>query len=134
MGVSTVQSFVIWSSLAACAVLAGLTFCGRTFQSMLVSFGLMTASAWMVDAAGGTIEVHFHYFALLPFLAFYQMWSPFLLAIGYVGIQHGIGGVFWPHHIFASLSKDDCVSVLPANSVMRRAVWAIVQPWMTDSI
>ncbi len=100
MGVSTVQSFVIWSSLAACAVLAGLTFCGRTFQSMLVSFGLMTASAWMVDAAGGTIEVHFHYFALLPFLAFYQMWSPFLLAIGYVGIQHGIGGVFLPHHIY----------------------------------
>ncbi len=39
-------------------------------------------------------------FALLPFLALYQAWPLFLLAIGYVGIQHGIGGVFWPHHVY----------------------------------
>ena len=99
-GYSTMESFGIWSSLSAFAVLAGSKFFSRLVKSLLVSFGLMTSSAWLVSVSGGYIEMHFHYFALVPFLALYQTWPPFLLAIGYVGIQHGIGGVLWPHHVY----------------------------------
>jgi len=99
-GYSPVESFGVWSSLAAFAALAWLKFCSRLLRTLLISFGLMTSSAWLVHISGGLIEMHFHYFALLPFLALYHAWPPFLLAIAYVGVQHGIGGVFWPHHVY----------------------------------
>jgi two-component system, sensor histidine kinase and response regulator len=99
-GYSVVQCSWIWSSLAMCAFVAGLIPGTRLLRSLLVSFGMMTSSAWLVQVSGGYIEMHFHYFAVLPFLAMYQAWPPFLLAIGYVGLQHSIGGVFWPHHIY----------------------------------
>ncbi len=97
---SPMEALEVWSTLAAFAIIAGSKFFGRLVKSLLVSFGLMTSSAWLVSVSGGYIEMHFHYFALIPFLALYQTWPPFLLAIGYVGIQHGIGGVFWPHHVY----------------------------------
>jgi signal transduction histidine kinase len=99
-GHSPAESFGVWSSLAAFAALAWLKLCSRLLRSLLISFGLMTSSAWLVHISGGLIEMHFHYYALLPFLALYQAWPPFLLAIVYVGVQHGIGGVFWPHHVY----------------------------------
>ena len=99
-GYSVVQCFWIWSSLAMCALVAGLIPGRRLLRSLLVSFGMMTSSAWLVQVSGGYIEMHFHYFAVLPFLAMYQAWPPFLLAISYVGLQHSIGGVFWPQHIY----------------------------------
>jgi signal transduction histidine kinase len=97
---SLVESVGIWSSITVFAVLTGSKFGNRRFKSIFVSVGLMTSSAWLVHVSDGLIEMHFHYFALLPFLALYQTWPPFLLAIGFVGIQHGIGGVFWPHHVY----------------------------------
>lgn len=99
-GLSPVEALEVWSSFAVFAALAGLKFWGRLLRSLMISFGLMTSSAWLVHVSGGLIEMHFHYFALLPFLALYQAWPPFLLAIGYVGIQHGIGGLFWPHRVY----------------------------------
>lgn len=99
-GSSTVEIFACWSSLSAFAAIAGSKFFSRLTKSLLVSFGLMTSSAWLVSVSGGFIEMHFHYFALVTFLALYQTWPPFLLAIGYVGIQHGLGGAFWPHHVY----------------------------------
>lgn len=87
-------------SLAICAGLAKVKVLDRNVQSLFVSFGLMSASAWIVYASGGYIEMHFHYFVLIPFLALYQSWPPFLLAIGYVGLQHGLAGVFWPHYVY----------------------------------
>ncbi len=100
MDSSVTQCVVMGASLAACAGLAREHVLGRNVQSLLVSFGLMTASAWMVYVSHGYIEMHFHYFVLIPFLALYQTWPPFLLAIGYVGLQHSLVGVFWPQYVY----------------------------------
>ena len=99
-GFSSIESFGIWAVLAAFAALSGFKFGSRRLKSLLVSFGLMTASAFLVQVSGGYIEMHFHYFVLAIFLALYQDWAPFLLAVGYVGVQHGLGGVLWPHDVF----------------------------------
>jgi hypothetical protein len=99
-GYSPVQGFGIWLSLAAFSVLATLNNFSRLARFLLISFGLMTSSAWLGHLSGGYIEMHFHYFVLLPFLALYQAWPPFLLAIEYVGIQHGIGSVLWSEHVY----------------------------------
>src|SRR5919198_609719 len=73
---------------------------GRSFQATAIAVGLMTASAILVHLSGGYIEVHFHFFVMLTFLALLQDWIPYLLAIAYVGIHHGLVGAFWPEEVF----------------------------------
>jgi PAS domain S-box-containing protein len=100
MNGSVTQCLAMGASLAVCTGLARENVLGRSVQSLLVSFGLMSAAAWIVYASGGYIEMHFHYFVLIPFLALYQSWPPFLLAVGYVALQHGVSGMFWPQHVY----------------------------------
>ena len=65
------------------------------------SFGLITSSAVLTHLAGGHIEAHFHFFVMIGVLTLYQDWLPFLLAIGYVVIHHGIGGVVAPASVYS---------------------------------
>ena len=60
----------------------------------------MSSSAILVHLSGGYIELHFHFFVMLAFLALYQDWIPYLLAIVYVAIHHGVVGVLWPEAVF----------------------------------
>ena len=60
----------------------------------------MTASATLVHLSGGYIEFHFHFFVMLTFLALLQDWVPYIVAIAYVGIHHGLIGALWPEEVF----------------------------------
>jgi PAS domain S-box-containing protein len=82
------------------AILASLPGRSRTFLATAVGFGLMTASAIFVHLSGGYIELHFHFFVMLVFLALYQDWVPYLLSIAYVAIHHGFVGVLWPEQVY----------------------------------
>src|SRR5216117_1041771 len=73
---------------------------GRTVQATLVGFGLMSSSAILVHLSGGYIEFHFHFFVMLSFLALLQDWVPYILAILYVALHHGIVGNLWPKEVF----------------------------------
>jgi diguanylate cyclase len=64
------------------------------------SFGLITASAVLVDLWGGVTEAHFHFFVMIGVLTLYQDWTPFLVAIAYVVIHHGLGGVLDPAAVY----------------------------------
>ena len=72
----------------------------RRVRATWVSLGLVTSSAWLVHLSGGYIEMHFHYFVMVTFLALYQEWTPFLFAVGYVVFQHGVGGYLFPHTVY----------------------------------
>jgi PAS domain S-box-containing protein len=82
------------------AALASWKGARRTFLATAVGFGLMSASAILVHLSGGYIELHFHFFVMLVFLALYQDWIPYLLAVAYVLIHHGVLGVLWPQLVF----------------------------------
>src|SRR5438309_2662912 len=73
---------------------------GRTVQATFVGFGLMSSSAILVHLSGGYIEFHFHFFVMLSFLALLQDWVPYILAILYVVLHHGIMGALWPEEVF----------------------------------
>ena len=62
--------------------------------------GLITCSALLVHLWGGVIEAHFHFFVMIGLLTLYQDWVPFLLAIGYVVLHHGVIGVLQPHSVY----------------------------------
>ena len=88
---------------AVVAFFAGIATWGitrREIRATAVGFGLMSASAILVHFSGGYIELHFHFFVMLAFLALYQDWVPYLLAIVYVAIHHGVVGVMWPQEVY----------------------------------
>jgi signal transduction histidine kinase len=88
------------ATIAAFASLAAWERLGRTLRAVLASCGLITASAVLVHLSGGYIELHFHFFAMLPIIALYQEWTPFLLAIGYVALHHGLMGTLAPVSVY----------------------------------
>jgi len=88
------------SIVAMFAVLAGWRRAGRTVQATAIGFGLMSSSAILVHLSGGYIEFHFHFFVMLTFLALCQDWIPYLLAVAFVALHHGVVGVVWPHEVY----------------------------------
>ena len=87
-------------AFAAVATLG--TYAGqRRFSTVVTSMGLMVSSAVLVHLANGAIEMHFHYFVMVGVVTLYQDWLPFLVAIGFVVVQHGIMGVVDPHSVYS---------------------------------
>src|SRR3954471_21329446 len=64
--------------------------------------GLITCSAMLVHLWGGVIEAHFHFFVMIGLLTLYQDWVPFLLAIAYVVLHHGVMGVLAPKSVYSN--------------------------------
>jgi PAS domain S-box-containing protein len=88
------------SIIAFFAAIAGWPRASRTFQATAVGFGLMSSSAILVHLSGGYIEAHFHFFVMLAFLALCQDWIPYLLAVAFVAVHHGVVGVLWPQQVY----------------------------------
>ena len=88
------------SIVAVFAWLGGLSRFNRTLQASAIAIGLMSSSAILVHLSGGYIEFHFHFFVMLTFLALLQDWVPYILAILYVALHHGIAGALWPEEVF----------------------------------
>jgi diguanylate cyclase (GGDEF)-like protein len=65
---------------------------GRRIRSSAAAVGLVTCSAILVHLWGGQTEGHFHFFVVVGLLALYQDWTPFLLALVYVVVHHGVMG------------------------------------------
>ncbi len=86
--------------IALFAAVGSIKWIGRTLQAVAVAMGLMTASAMLVHLSGGYIEIHFHFFVMLAFLALLQDWVPYVLAIVYVAVHHGVVGALWPEEVF----------------------------------
>ncbi len=72
----------------------------RTLSTVITSIGLMTSSGVLVHLSGGVIEAHFHFFVMVGVVVLYQAWWPFLVAIGYVVLHHGVIGTLFPHDVY----------------------------------
>ena len=89
------------SIVAAFAIGASIEYFPRKVTSAMCSLGLITSSAVLVHLADGSIEVHFHFFVMVGILTLYQDWVPFLLAIGYVVLHHGVYGMVAPEEVYS---------------------------------
>lgn len=87
-------------SLVAAIVVASRMAPTRIGQQISASLALLLSSSLLVHFTGGLIESHFHFFVMLPLIALYQDWRPFLTAIGFVGIHHGIVGYVSPNAVY----------------------------------
>jgi PAS domain S-box-containing protein len=86
--------------IVVATVAASLPQLPRRARAAVASLGLLTASAILVHFSGGYIEMHFHFFVALVIIALYQDWIPFLLAIGYVVVEHGVLGMLAPQLVY----------------------------------
>ncbi len=88
--------------LALPAGIAMISRFSREVRSASTSVGLVISASVLVHLAGGSIEAHFQFFVVLAFLTLYQAWLPFLLALVYVVIEHGVVGAIDPSAVFNS--------------------------------
>ena len=79
----------------------------RRESTIFASVGLMTASAVLVHLSGGMIEAHFHFFVMVGVIVLYQDWRPFLVAIAFVVVHHGVIGVLSPEDVYNHRSAWD---------------------------
>ena len=96
----TTNHTVLEGLIVAAFTLIGCAPIGRTYKATAVGLALMSASAILVHLSGGYIEIHFHFFVMLTFLALYQDWVPYLIAVSYVAVHHGFIGAVWPQEVY----------------------------------
>jgi signal transduction histidine kinase len=72
----------------------------RRTRALAVALGLISCSAVFVHLSGGLIEWHFHYFVTLALIALYQEWMVYLLALGFVVVQHALGSWLSFHSVY----------------------------------
>jgi signal transduction histidine kinase/CheY-like chemotaxis protein len=100
MGFGVVHSLSEAMLVAIPAILGKWRRFSRHVRAVIASFGLMTCSAILVHLSGGYIEMHFHFFVMVVVITLYQDWVPFVLAILYVVVQHGLGGMLFPMSVY----------------------------------
>ena len=99
-GYGFTHTVVETSILAASAILAMQPRGARRLRSAVAAGGLMTASALLVHLWGGAIEGHFLFFVFVALLSVYQDWVPFLIALGFVVLHHGVIGLLVPNSVY----------------------------------
>lgn len=114
VGVALVSGLIIahdvGHAVAGGSILAGLSGwrrLGRRIRSVLASIGLLATSEVFIHFSGGSIELHFHFFVMVAVIALYQDWPPFLAALGYGIVYHGLLGVLVPRSVYNQLAAWD---------------------------
>jgi diguanylate cyclase (GGDEF)-like protein len=88
------------AGIVTLAVLAGNARFSHKWRAAFASIGLLSAAALLVHLTRGLIEAHFYFFVLVVALTLYEDWMPFLLAVGYVLLHHGVVGTIDPHEVY----------------------------------
>ena len=97
---SLVHDFDSGAALAVLAALGASTRLSRKLRTAFASLGLMSAAALLIAESDGLIEMHFYFFVLIVVLTLYEDWMPFLLAVAFVLIHHGVLGTIDPRAVF----------------------------------
>jgi diguanylate cyclase (GGDEF)-like protein len=72
----------------------------RQLRMSVTSLGMLAAAAMMIHASGGLVVLHFYFFVIIIVLTLYEDWMPFLLALLFVLLHHGVLGTLEPKTIF----------------------------------
>jgi len=103
---SAVNGYGLLHSVGHVAALVPFGVAARLFEhrrraaATLVSLGLITACALLVHVWHGAIEAHFLFFVTIVVLALYEDWIPFLVAVAYVVVHHGVAGALEPGGVY----------------------------------
>lgn len=115
--------------IGALGLVASVKRFNRAFRSGVAAFACATSSAVFTQFMGGYIEGHFHYFVVVALIALYQDWFPFLLAIGFVALDHGLIGTLAPTWVYnhpAAIANPWLWAVIHAALVLGEAMMLVI--------
>lgn len=119
------------SSFLGAAAVALLTLAAwrlpvrRPAQASLVTVALLLSTAMFIHVFDGLIELHFHFFVVIAVVAVYQLWTPYLLALGFVLAHHAVMGLAMPMHVYnhpAATAHPVWFAVIHAAFVLAESV------------
>ena len=99
-GYELAHSLAEGAAVAATAAMAGWPRISRPARAGIATFGLVLSSALLVHVSGGYVEFHFHFFVMVIVVSLYEDWVPFLLAVLWVVLEHGVVGVLAPMAVY----------------------------------
>ncbi len=73
---------------------------GQTMTRHVIAVAQMTMSGLLIHLGGGRIEMHFHVFGSLAFLAFYRDWRVLITASAVVAADHLLRGIYLPMSVY----------------------------------
>src|SRR4051794_39062515 len=113
------------ATIAACLVL-GRALRGHSARATTVALGLMVGAGSLVHVGGGLTDLHIWFYAIAAMVALYQMWTPFLAAVGFVAVHHLGMGLYMPRMVFSSpesLAHPVLFSLLHAAFMLAEAAF-----------
>jgi two-component system cell cycle sensor histidine kinase/response regulator CckA len=99
-GYEPLHSLAEGAAVAVTAAMAGWPRISRPARAGIATFGLVLSSALLVHVSGGYVEFHFHFFVMVIVVSLYEDWVPFLLAVLWVVLEHGVVGVLAPMAVY----------------------------------
>jgi len=106
VGRTPANAMLVVSPVGLATALAASPSLSRRLRSCLATTGAMASSAVLVELTGGLIEAHFHFFVMLSVITIYQDWLTFLLAAGFVVMEHAVVGVLDPEAVYSHSSAQ----------------------------
>ena len=94
--------------------------------SALTSYGLCLAAALAVHLADGAIEAHFMFFVVIIVISLYEDWRPFLIAFGFVVLEHGVMGVVDHGSVYSHAGNPWVLALVHGGFVAAAAIACIV--------
>lgn len=89
---------------------------GAVLTRHVIAVGQVMTSALLIQLTGGRIEMHFHVFGSLAFLAFYRDWRVLVSASVVVTMDHFLRGLYWPLSVYG-------ISVASPWQTLEHAAW-----------
>lgn len=105
--VGLVTGFGLWHSvlevipIVACWFFARRPHGSRSSRVAWAAAGLVSCSAVLIHLTEGVIESHFHFFVVIGLVSLYYDWLPFLVAIAFTAIHHGVLGTIQPERVYS---------------------------------
>jgi PAS domain S-box-containing protein len=133
-GWSPVTAIAEGALIGAIGLTAMIPQLTRKARSGLAAVACVMSSAILVQFWNGYIEGHFHFFVVVALIALYQDWLPFLLAIAFVGLDHGVTGTLnpgWVYNHAAAFANPWRWAFIHAAFVLAECV-ALVVVWKTN--
>lgn len=90
------------SPILTCALGASYKALRPRARASIGALGLVTCSAIFTHLWGGVTEAHFHFFVVVALLSLYEDWMPWLMAIAYVLVHHGLMGAIDPQSVYGN--------------------------------
>ncbi|NIZ93225.1 methyl-accepting chemotaxis protein [Kineococcus rubinsiae] len=98
------RSLDLWVPLVAALLtpVVGLVLRSQWARSAAVAFGLMLCADVLLHAGGGLEDLHIWFYVMLALVSLYQAWTPFLVALVFVGAHHLVLGLLRPGQVFST--------------------------------